>query len=100
MQKETRKMTSNLQIGKLRRAAGLSIALVACGAPAALADPPGYYFQELAQPGPSQPEMARGTTAPIKRNPSDPPKATLGKNDRSISPLVHCQLDPGSTSAE
>jgi len=93
-------MTYNRHIGKLRRAAWLSMALLAGGAQTALADPPGYYFQEFAQPGPMQPQMTRSTAAPIKSDPSESQKATIGENDRSISLLVHCQLGPGATSAK
>ena len=41
-------MTHNLQFGTLVRVAALSLALVAGGAATALADPPGYYFQDVA----------------------------------------------------
>jgi len=99
-------MSNLLAIGRtgraaaLRRAAWLAIALLAGGASKALADPPGYYFQELAQLGPTQPETTRGMIAPIKSNPWERQTATMGENDRSISAMVQCRLGPVSTSAK
>lgn len=62
-------MTRNLQFGTLVRVAALSLALVAGGAATALADPPGYYFQDSA-PRMAPQAQAHSNPAPLGGDPS------------------------------
>jgi hypothetical protein len=62
-------MTRNLQFGTHMRAAALSLVLVAGGAATALADPPGYYFQDSAPRVASQAET-RLNPVPLGVDPS------------------------------
>jgi hypothetical protein len=69
-------MNRNRKISVLLRAASFSLALVVPAVPVALADPPGYYFQDAAQPKPRQlqatlPGVACPTTAQNHSGPSE-----------------------------
>jgi hypothetical protein len=72
-------MTSNLQVGTLLRAAVLSLAPLAFAASTALADPPGYYFQDSMQPVPPRSAATPPVAAPLVGGYSAP---SVGENAR------------------
>ena len=80
-------MTSNLQVGILLRAAMLSIAPLAFAASTALADPPGYYFQDSMQPAVSRLEAKPPVAAPLAGGSSAP---AVGENAQPTLPMARC----------
>src|SRR5260221_13645869 len=80
-------MPANL-IRDLLRGGALAIALIASGATTALADPPGYYFQDSWQPK----EQKLQVPPPARANANKPTAAAKGDNN-------HCSSSGNSHSA-
>jgi hypothetical protein len=72
--------------------AALSALLLLAAAPAALADPPGYLFQDFAPPMPGVASVLPHQIDPASRPAASP---SVAGPDRAPSPSDHAQLQGG-----